>query len=62
MTTTIADLFARYADLSGSEGPTMTRDELRADFQAWCAAHGVDALYERQGEAYLAADDGPWAE
>lgn len=60
--TTINDLHAGYSDLCGSNEPELSRDELRADYQAWCAAHGVDARYEVTGAAYLAADDGPWAE
>jgi hypothetical protein len=61
MITTVADLFSRYSDLCGEMGPAMTRDELRADFQEWCAAHDVAARYETSWEAYLKAqgdDDG----
>jgi len=57
-TTTINDLFSRYADACGSEGPVLDRDALQDDFRDWCRARGVDARYEVQGESYLAADDG----
>jgi hypothetical protein len=60
MITTVADLFSRYSDLCGEMGPAMTRDELRADFQEWCAAHDVAARYETSWEAYLDAADGPF--
>lgn len=60
MIATVADLFARYSDMCGEMGPEMTRDELRADFQEWCAAHAVAARYEVSGEAFLDATDGPF--
>lgn len=61
-TTTINDLFTRYADGCGSEGPALDRDALADDFRDWCRARGVEARYEVQGEAYLAADDGPYSD
>jgi len=61
-TTTINDLFTRYADGCGSEGPALDRVALQDDFRDWCRARGVEARYEVQGEAYLVADDGPYSD
>ena len=61
-TTTINDLFTRYADGCGSEGPALDRGALQDDFRDWCRARGVEARYEVQGEAYLVADDGPYSD
>jgi hypothetical protein len=61
-TTTINDLFTRYSDGCGSEGPALDRDALQDDFRDWCRARGVEARHEVQGEAYLVADDGPYSD
>jgi len=59
---TIDDLFATYSDRCGSSGPEYSRDQLRADYQAWCRANNRSGRYEVSGEEYLRAVDGAEAE
>ncbi len=64
MTTTINDLYERYSDLSGSEGPGLDRAALDTDYRDWCRAHGrvsVDGRGYVSGTEYLAAADGPFS-
>jgi hypothetical protein len=61
-TTTINDLYSRYSDACGSEGPVLDREALQDDFRDWCRVRGVEARYETQGEEYLAAEDGAHSE
>lgn len=53
--TNLDGLFAAFSELCGEGGPTMTREELDAEFRGWCAERGVSADDASQATAYLVA-------